>query len=104
MKKGLLLISILFLIGGGFAMAYAIERYSSASASQQLADKEMSEIKGTQDMARIEQLSTYMQQDLLQAGKALRMAEIGAGAGIIMLLAGVICFFKSRKKQAVQKA
>ena len=104
MKKGLMLVAILLFIGSGFAMVYAYDRYASASSYKMLAEKEMSEIKATQDMARIETLSTYLKQDLVGAGKATQMAEIGFGAGAVLLIASVICFFKAKKPKVKAKA
>ena len=100
MKKGLLLIGILLFIAGGVAVAYGLDRISSAGQWHRSMDKVMAKVHQEKDMAKMEAVSEDLKMFAEYAAKAKQSAWMGFGGGAVLLVAGIILMIKSRSPRS----
>src|SRR5262245_21234138 len=98
MKKGLLAVAIWLFLGAGVAVAYGLDRFSSASELKTIVDRSMEKIKAAKSMEDAEGESHMMELDLEMLSKAKQSGMMGLGGGAVLLGASVVTFMKSRAK------
>ncbi|HEX5036123.1 MAG TPA: hypothetical protein VFX30_03090 [bacterium] len=97
MKKGLLMVAVLVFLGGGVALAFAYDRFSSAADYKATIERSMQKISAATDVAAAESESDMMKMDIEMMGNAKRNGMIGLSGGAVLIVASVILFLKSRR-------
>lgn len=100
MKKSILAVSILLLLSGGVAIAYGLDRFSSAAEARERIERSIAKIDTAKNMAEAEGESDWVKLDAEQMGKAKQSGMIGVGGGVVLLGAAVVAFLKARNKAA----
>jgi len=98
MKKSLLAVSILLLLAGGVAIAYGLDRFSSAAEARAQIDRSMAKIDAAKSMEEAAGESDWVKLDAERMGKAKQSGMIGLGGGVALMIASVVTFLKARKK------
>ena len=114
MRKGLLAVSILLFLTSGVAIAFAVDRFSSAAEAQRGADRAMKAVDALhrqyeaekarkpkafekEIMAKMESEGHWIKLDGKRASDARQLGLLGLGGGVIGLIASVILFLRSRR-------
>jgi hypothetical protein len=115
MKKGLLVVSILLFLASSVAIAFAVDRFSSAAEAQRGADRAMKAVdalhkqyeaqKATKPKAFEKEIMEKMQSEGhwielegKRASDARRLGLLGLGGGVVGLIASVFVFLRSRRR------